>query len=68
MSAADGLRTDQVRDLVAAEEEKKRPALVCPNGCGLRYDPIHESDEVGHACPKAPISKRLVWLKPEEVR
>ena len=38
--------------------------LVCPKGCGKTYDTIHESDELGHQCPKAPIGKRLVWLVP----
>lgn len=38
--------------------------LVCPNNCGKTYEAVHESDEVGHKCPKAKIGARLVWLVP----
>ncbi len=41
--------------------------LVCPNGCPRTYLSVHESDEVGHLCPKAKDSKRrLTWLVPAE--
>lgn len=42
------------------------PDLVCPNGCGRRYSPVHRSDEVLHSCPKAKDKNhRIVMLVPE---